>query len=96
MDGVEGHPTLLDVGRDRVDHDVGLGNGGGNRGLIAHIGGDNRDRLETRRSQLNPGRVRMPHGDAYSHPLRGQAVYQSPTKETPTAKHDNRRHPLLR
>jgi len=26
--GLEGHPTLLDVGRDRVDHGVGLGNGG--------------------------------------------------------------------
>ena len=23
MDGLEGHPTLLDIGRDRVDHGVG-------------------------------------------------------------------------
>ena len=41
-----------------------------------------------------PGGV--PHRDTHSYPLGGQAVYQSPTKETPTAKHDNRRHPLLR
>ena len=94
--GLERHSTLLNIGRDGVDHGVGLLNGGGNRGLIAHIGGDDRDPLETHRSQLNPGPVGMPHGDACSHPLGGQAVYQSPTKETPTAKHDNRRHHLLR
>jgi hypothetical protein len=96
MHGFEGHSTLLDICRDRVDHGVGLFDGGGNRGLLAHIGGDDRDPFETHRSQLDPGRVCVPHSDTYSHTLGGQAVYQSPTQETPTAKHDNRRHPLLR
>jgi hypothetical protein len=58
--------------------------------------GTNRDPFETHRSQLDPRRVGVPHIDTHSHPLGGQAVYQSPTKETPTAKHDNRRHTFLR
>jgi hypothetical protein len=64
---------------------VGAGNGGGDRGLIGHVGGDDRDPVETHRSQLNPRRVRMPHRDAYSHPLGEQAMYESPTEETGTA-----------
>ena len=68
------------------DDGVGAGNGGGDRGLIGHVGGDDRDPVETHRSQLNPRRVRMPHRDAYSHPLGEQAMYESPTEETGTAK----------
>ena len=64
--------------------------------MIAHIGGDDRDPVETHRSQLNPRPVRMPHSDAYSHPLGGQAVHQSSTEETRTAEHHNRGHHLLR
>jgi hypothetical protein len=52
--GLEGHATLLDIGRDRIDDGVGTRNGGGDRGLVAHIGGDNRDPIETDRLQLNP------------------------------------------
>ena len=73
--GLEGHATLFDIGRDRIDYGVSSRNGGGDRGLIAHIGGDNRDPVESHRSQLNPRRVRMPHSDAYSHALGGQAVH---------------------
>src|SRR5271167_3657746 len=66
--------ALLDIGRDRVDDGIGSRDGGGDRGLIAHIGGNDRDPIDTNRSQLNPRRVWMPHSDAYSHPLGGQAV----------------------
>jgi hypothetical protein len=38
----------------------------------------------------------MPHRDAYSHPLGEQAMYESPTEETGTAKHHNHGHHLLR
>ena len=48
---LEGHATLLDIRRDRVDDGVGSRNGGGDRGLIAHIGGDDRDPIETDRLQ---------------------------------------------
>jgi hypothetical protein len=94
--GFEGHPTLLNIDRDRIDHGVGLLDGGSNRGFLAHIGGDDGDPFETHRWQLNLRPVGVPHSDTHSHPFGGQAVYQSPTKEAPTAKHDNRRHPLLR
>jgi NAD(P)-dependent dehydrogenase (short-subunit alcohol dehydrogenase family) len=94
--GLEGHATLLDIGRDRIDYRVSSGNGGGDRGLIAHIGGNDRDTVETHRSQLNLSRIRMPHSDAYSHALGRQTVHQSPTEETRTAEHHNRGHHLLR
>ena len=67
--GLEGQATLLDIGRDRIDYGVSSRNGSGDRGLIAHIGGDDRDPVETHRSQLNPRRIRMPHSDAYGHAL---------------------------
>jgi hypothetical protein len=41
--GLEGHATLLDIGRDRIDDGVGPGNCGGDRCLVAHIGADERD-----------------------------------------------------
>ena len=94
--GLEGHATLLDIRRDRVDDGVGSRNGGGDRGLIAHIGGDDRDPIETDRLQLSPRMVRMPHSDAHSHPLRGQAVHNSPTEEARSAEHHNHGHHLLR
>ena len=93
MHGLEGHTTLFDIGRDRIDYGVSSRNGGGDRSLIAHIGGDHRNPVETHRS---PRRVRMPYSDAYSHALGGQAVHQSPTEETRTAEHHNRGHHLLR
>ena len=96
MHGLEGHATLLDIGRDRIDYGVSSRNGGGDRGLIAYIGGDDRDPVETHRSQLNPRRIWMPHSDAYSHALGGQVVHQSPTEETRTAEHHDRGHHLLR
>jgi hypothetical protein len=46
--------------------------------------------------QLSPRMVRMPHSDAHSHPLRGQAVHQSPTEEAPSTEHHNHGHHLLR
>jgi hypothetical protein len=52
-----------------------LGNGGGDRDLVAHIGGNDRDPVESNRSQLNPRRVWVPHSDAYSHPLGGHSVH---------------------
>jgi hypothetical protein len=93
---LEGNAALLSIGRDRVDDGIGSRDGGGDRGLIAHIGGNDRDPIDTNRSQLNPRRVWMPHSDAYSHPLGGQAVDQSPTEETRTAEYHNRGHHLLR
>jgi hypothetical protein len=47
--GLEGHAILLDIGRDRVDDGVGPLNGCGDRGFVAHIGGDDRDPVETDR-----------------------------------------------
>jgi hypothetical protein len=94
--GLEGHATLLDIGRDRIDYGVSSRNGGGDRGLIAHIGGHDHDAVETNRSQLNARRVWMPHGDAYSHAFGGQAVDESPTEEPRTAEHHDRGHDLLR
>jgi hypothetical protein len=63
--------------------------------LIAHIGGDDRDPVETDRSQPNPRRVWMPHSDTYSHPFGGQAMHESPTEKTRTAEDHNRGHHLL-
>ena len=93
---LEGHPTLLNVGRDRVDDGVGPRNGSGNGRPVAHIGRDERDQVGTERSQLNSRRIWMPHSDAYTHTRGRQAVHQSPTEETPTTKHHNCRHLLLR
>jgi hypothetical protein len=64
--------------------------------LVAHIGGDDRDPVETQRSQVNPRSVWMPHSDAHSHAFGDQAVHQSPTEEPPTAEHHNHGHDLLR
>ena len=69
---------------------------GGDRGLIAHIGGDDRDPVEIDRSQRYSRPIWMPHSDAHSHPLRGQAVHQSPTEEARSAEHHNHGHHLLR
>ena len=82
--------------RDRVDDGIGPRNGCGDRGLVAHIGGDDRDPVGTDRSQPNPRRVWMPHSDAHSHPLGRQAMHESPTEEARTAEHHNRGHHLLR
>jgi len=41
--GLEGNPTLLDVGRDGVDHGVGARDGA----LVPHIGIDDPDPIET-------------------------------------------------
>jgi hypothetical protein len=54
--------------------------------LIAHISGNDRDPAETDRLQLNPRMVRMPHSDAHSHSLGGEAV---PTEEAHSAEHHN-------
>ena len=64
--------------------------------MIAHIGGDDRDPVETDRSELNPRRVWMPHGHAYNHSLGGEAVHDLPTEEARSAEHHNRGHDLLR
>lgn len=63
--------------------------------LVAHIGGDERNPVETNRSQFNSRRVWIPHRDAYTHTLGGQAVYQSAAEETRTAEYHNRGHHLL-
>jgi hypothetical protein len=94
--GLEGNPTLLDVGRDGVDHGVGARDGSLDGALVPHIGIDDHDPVETKRSQFNSRWFWMPHSNAYRHALGAQAVHPSPTKETPTTKHHNRRHHLLR
>ena len=53
-------------------------------------------RLEIRGWQFIPRWIRMPHSDAYSHALGGQAGHQSSAEETGTAEHHNRGHYLLR
>jgi hypothetical protein len=80
----------------KTDHGVGARNGSRDRGLIAHIGGDDRNLVQTHRSQLNPRWIRMPHSDAYSHALGGQAGHQASAEETRTAEHHNRGHHSLR
>jgi hypothetical protein len=92
---LEGQPTLFDIGRDRIDRDVGSSHGGGNRSSVANIGGNHRDSVETDRSQIKSRLIWTPHGDAYCHALSREAVHQSPTEETPSAEHHNRAHYLL-
>jgi len=92
--GLEGHAAPLDIGRDRIDDGVSSRNSGGDRGLITHIGGDDRDPVETQRSQVNPRSVWMPHSGAHSHAFGDQAVHQSPTEEPPTAEQHNHGHDL--
>ena len=83
--GLEGHATLLDIRRDRVDDGVGPRNGGGDRGLIAHIGGDDRDPVEIDRLQRYSRRVWMPHSDAHQPSPRrsGGARVRRPRKPAP-------------
>ena len=38
VDGFEGHSTLFDIGRDRIDHGVGSDEGGGDGSRVAHAG----------------------------------------------------------
>jgi hypothetical protein len=45
--GLEGNPTLLDVGRDGVDHGVSARDGSRDGALVPHIGIDDRDPVET-------------------------------------------------
>ena len=92
MHGLEGHAALLDIGRDRVDDGVGPGDGGGDRGLVAHVGAEDCDPIQARRAQGAPRPVGMPDRDAHSRSLGGEALHEPPAEEPRAAEHADRGH----
>jgi hypothetical protein len=90
--GLKSHSALLDIGGDRVDDGVSPGNGGGDRGLVAHVGVQARDPIQASRAQDAPRALGMPDSDPYSRPFGGEAPHQPPAEEPGAAEHTDRGH----
>jgi hypothetical protein len=88
----EGHAALLDIGRNRVDDGVGFSDGRGDGGLVAHVGAEQRDLVQSRCAQGAPRRIRMPHRDAHTRPLGGEALHEPSAEEPSAAEHGDRGH----
>ena len=65
-------PGFLDIGGDDVDDGVDPGYGGGDRGLVAHVGAEDRDTVKIGRSQDAPRPIRRPNRDAQRRAFGGE------------------------
>src|SRR6267378_4379077 len=88
--GLERHASRLDIGGYRIDNGVGTGEGGGDRGLIAHVGGEDRNQVQARRVQRAARAIGMPDRDAYSRSLGSEAPHKASTQEAGAPEHADR------
>ena len=77
--GLECHATPLDIGRNCVHHGVGSGDGGRNRGLVAHVSALDHDQVQAGRLQDAPRRGGMADRDADIQSVPGEAPHEPPT-----------------
>ena len=77
--GLECHATPLDIGRNGVHHGVGSGDGGRDRGLVAHVSALDHDPVHGGRSASRRGG--MADRDADSQSVPGEAPHEPPTQE---------------
>ena len=73
----------LDIGGDRIDDGVGPGEDGGDRGLVAHVGAEDRNPVQARRVQSAARAVGMPDRDAYSRSLGSEAPHEASRNPVP-------------
>ena len=90
--GFERYARRLDIGGNSVDDGVGSGDGGGDRGLVAHVGAEDRDPIQGRRSQSGARAVGMSDRDTHRRSLGSEALHEAPTKETGAPEHADRGH----
>ena len=90
--GLEGHTALLDIGRDRVYDGISSGDGCGDRGLVAHVGGEQRDLVQSRRAQGAQRWIGMPDRDAHIRPFGREAQCEPSAEEPRAAEHGDRGH----
>src|SRR2546425_5430266 len=86
----ESHAGLLDIGRDGVDDGVGPGHGGGDRGLVAHVGAQDRDTLQISRWEDTARPIGRPNCDAQRRSFGGEPPHQPPAEEARAAEHADR------
>jgi hypothetical protein len=63
----------------------------GHRGLVAYVGAQDRNPIRASCAQ-SVRALGMPHRDAHSRPLGGEALYEPPAEEPPAAEHADRGH----
>jgi hypothetical protein len=89
---LERYAPRLDIGGDRIDDGVGPGEDGGDRGLVAHVGAEDRNPVQACRVQSAARAVGMPDRDAYSCSLGSEAAHEASTEEAGAPEHADRGH----
>lgn len=89
---LERQAAPLDIGRNRVDHGLGSGDGGGDRGLVAHVSVLDGDPAQTGGLEDAPRPGGMADRDADTRSIAGETPHQPPAQETRAAEDHNRGH----
>jgi hypothetical protein len=92
MHRLESHAARLDIGGNGVDDGVNPGYGGGDRGLVAHVGAEDRDSVQISRSEDVPRPLGRPNRDAQRRSFGGEAPHQPPAEEPRAAEHADHGH----
>jgi len=88
--GIERHAALFDIGRDGIHDRMRSGDGGGDRGSIAHVRAMDRDPFDDVAQRAFRG-VRMTHRDAHVCAVGDEAPNDPPPEKSRPAKHGRRR-----
>jgi len=90
--GFERYAGGLDIGGNGVDDGVGSGDGGGDRGLLAHVGTEDHNPVQARRSQSAARAVGISDRNAHRRSSGGESLDETPTEEAGAAKHTDHGH----
>ena len=85
MNRLEAHARLLYVGGDGVHDGVGPGDGGGDRGRVAHVGAQDLDMVRIRKDVPRP--LGRPDRDAHARPFTGEPPHEPPAEEARAAEY---------
>jgi hypothetical protein len=84
MHRLESYAGLLDIGGDGVDDSIDPGYGGGDRGLVAHVGAQDRDTVQISRSEDAPRPIGKPDRDAQRRSFGGEPPAEEAGATEPT------------
>ena len=90
--GFERYAGRLDIRGNGVDNGVRPGNGGGNRDLVAHVGAEDCNPVQSRRPQRNPRALGMSDRDAHARTRGREALHEAPAEEAGAPEHADRGH----
>jgi hypothetical protein len=89
MHRLDSYAGLLDIGGDGVDDSVDPGYGGGDRGLVAHVGAQDHDMVPINRSEDAPRPIGGPNRDAQRRSFGDEPPHEPPAEEAGAAEPTN-------